>query len=384
MNEQAPPDWFKKQERETDDREFERRKKHLLEELPKLLSRQDDRGRAQRFYPYLLVRSVLGDRGDRPLNVPFWESPDIWTAPGSPGSSPAVPANHGGTVVAGQPNTVYAHVWNLGFAPLAGIRVEFYWCNPSLAIDAAHANLIGVARCELAGRGMPGSHKLVKCPAVWVPVMANGGHECLVVRVFGIGDPLGNNDWAPWLNRHIGQRNISVVTSSTSLSLLTALNLSRLPLGHLQLIQLGAKEGEMAARTVAPGLRVASAVETHLLAELTAENQIVLRQHRQVPTGMLAPVHPLAHGGAPAQPVLKRAGDVRVIDPVGVFRNLDGAIRAIGTVHLAELFRSVGRLNTRAGTHDRPGDGEAHVLRLATYDPKGQLVGGYTMVVRGS
>jgi hypothetical protein len=161
---QAPPSWFDKQPGEPDDESFQRRKADLLKQRPQLLEQRKDRGRAYNFYPYLLVRSLLGDRGDRSFNGCFWESPDIWTAPGPPATSPATPATHGGQVVVGQPNTVYAHVWNLGFAPLAGIRVEFYWFNPSLGIDGSHANLIGMARCELAGRGMAGSHKLVKCP----------------------------------------------------------------------------------------------------------------------------------------------------------------------------------------------------------------------------
>jgi hypothetical protein len=96
----------------------------------------------------------------------------------------------------------------------------------------------------------------------------------------------------------------------------------------------------MAATIVAPGLKVAPKVETHLLGELTAENKIVLGHPEQVPAGMLAPVHPLAHGGAPDYPVIKRDDEVRVIDPAAVIRNLEGAERAI-TVYLAELFRSV-------------------------------------------
>jgi hypothetical protein len=183
-----PPPWFGTQGPDTNSAEFRQRKAALLKELPALMDRRKG-GRANSFMPYLLVRSVLGDRGDRPINVPFWESPDIWTAPGDPASSPALPPNHGGVVTAGEPTTVYAHVWNLGFAPLAGVRVEFYWFDPSLSIDSSNAHLIGMARCELAGRGMTGSHTLVKCPTAWVPTVTNGSHECLVVRIEGVGDP---------------------------------------------------------------------------------------------------------------------------------------------------------------------------------------------------
>ncbi len=124
----------------------------------------DGRGRAQQFYPYLLVRSFTGDNGTRPFNQVFWESPDIWTAVGEPATTPEIPPTHGGVLPAGQPNTIYAHVWNLGRAPLTGVVVTFYWFNPSLAIDAANANLIGMKRVDLGPRNSPLCHQLVKCP----------------------------------------------------------------------------------------------------------------------------------------------------------------------------------------------------------------------------
>jgi hypothetical protein len=373
-NEQTPPRWFAGQEPNEDDPSYERRKKQLLEELPKLLARERDRGRAQSFYPYLLVRSVLGDRGDRPINVPFWESPDIWTAPGVPDSSPAVPPDHGGTITAGVPNTVYAHVWNLGFAPLAGVVVEFYWFNPSLSIDGTHANLIGTARCELASRGMSGSHALVKCPKPWIPVIENGGHECLVVRAYGIGDPLGANEWQPWLNRHIAQRNVSVVAAATSSQLV--LSLGALEGVHrLQLVQLSAREGEIAARIAAPKAKVSPKVRTRVLAEVDARLEVTLETRREAHAAVLAPVHLLAAGDVPVAPAL----DARaaVVDTRAIVEELPD--HALAT-HVGALMGAV------AGHegHERlppPARGEAHVLRVANYDETGQLVGGYTMVV---
>lgn len=387
MSEKTPPSWFDKQKPDPKDDDFARRRKQLLTELPTLLARQKDRGRAKRFEPYLLIRSVLGDRGDRPINVPFWESPDIWTAPGDPATSPDVPASHGGTIVVGQPNTVYAHVWNLGFAPLAGVRVEFFWFNPSLAIDGAHAHLIGTAVCELAGRGMTGSHKLVKCRKPWVPVMENGGHECLVVRVSGLGDPVGGNEWSPWLNRHVGQRNVSVVApGAPAAGLVHSLNNTRLLGGHLQLIQLGGNEGRLAAQIAGPKLRVSPLVSTHLLGEITALGEISLARPIALPPGMLAPVHPLAHDVPNPAPVMMRPGTVAVIHPVGVLGNVrlerSGAAPATpaATVHVADLFHAVGRLHDGSDGLGAPPKGEAYVLRMATYSGT-QLVGGYTLVV---
>jgi hypothetical protein len=381
---QSPPSWFDKQNPNADSAELKARKAKLLEELPKLLSRQKDKdqGRAKSFYPYLLIRSVLGDRGDRPINVPFWESPDIWTAQGDPASTPATPPDHGGIVVAGQPNTVYAHVWNLGFAPLAGIRVEFYWFNPSAGIDGSHAHLIGMARCELSGRGMPGSHKLVKCPKAWVPVMENGGHECLVVRASGIGDPIGGNEWQPWQNRHVAQRNVTVVTAGAGMSkLIGSLNKTRLFGTRLQLIQIGPKEAELVRHVAAPKLRVAE-VDTHVLGEINLAGEVLRVRTEHAVAGMLAPVHAMAAGGAPAQPSVQRPEAVRVIDPAAILRELHPERPAAAANHVADLMTAVRRLNDGARVHPGPSREEAQVLRLASYSGE-QLVGGYTLIVTG-
>jgi hypothetical protein len=379
---QAPPSWFDKQPGEPDDESFQRRKADLLKQLPQLLEQRKDRGRAYNFYPYLLVRSLLGDRGDRPFNGCFWESPDIWTAPGPPATSPATPATHGGQVVVGQPNTVYAHVWNLGFAPLAGIRVEFYWFNPSLGIDGSHANLIGMARCELAGRGMAGSHKLVKCPTAWIPVMENGGHECLVVRVSGIGDPIGGNEWAPSRNRHVAQRNISVIAAGARLDqLIGKLNQTRLNNTRLQLIQLGPAEGELARHLAVPNLRLNNA-QTHVLAEIDLTGKVILPNLTEVPAGMTAPVHPLAHGGSAPLPQLHAPGETPIVDPRIMFPTLSVAAPSSSSAHLSELLVLAGTLQPGGLTLPPPAAGEAHVLRMASY--RGDtLVGGYTLVVQG-
>jgi len=382
MPEQQPPNWFDGQEPSTDDPDYETRKKQLLAELPKLQARQKDRGRAQSFYPYLLVRSVLGDRGDRPINVPFWESPDIWTAAGDPATTPAIPPDHGGVLNAGQPNTVYAHCWNLGFAPLAGVVVEFWWFNPSLGIDGTHGHLIGTARCELAGRGMPGSHKLVKCPKPWVPVVENGGHECLVVRMYGIGDPLGANEWAPWLNRHVAQRNVSVVSTAQNSAQLIRLLDATAGMHRLQLIQVGARQGELAISAVAPTAKISPNTRTHILSELHATKGVVLEHPAAPPAAVLAPVHALAAGGAPAPPKLQPAGNIAVIHPAAVLPGI--AEIGGGESRVAALLNAVPKLHPKADVLGAPPGGEVHVLRIANYDANHQLVGGYTMVVTGA
>jgi hypothetical protein len=172
--------------------------------------------RKNEYLPYLLVRANPGDRGKRPLSVPFWESPDVFVAPRmDAATAPAQPPTPGGVAEAGVPNTLWARVWNLGRAPAFNARVEFYWFNPSLGFSGAAANLIGVTHVDLGHRSSGKAMAMVKCPASWVPTYVNGGHECLMVRAFEpLTDPL-SNPWNAGDDRHLGQRNISVVNAAS-------------------------------------------------------------------------------------------------------------------------------------------------------------------------
>ena len=126
--------------------------------------------RDQLFLPFLFMRANPGDLAARPVVGPFWESPDILLLAGvEPAFAPAVPPDLGQTALAEQPNTLYAHVWNFGLAQAPNVVVEFYWCDPSLGIGPASANLIGEAMVSLGARGSGQSHALVKCPAAWTP-----------------------------------------------------------------------------------------------------------------------------------------------------------------------------------------------------------------------
>jgi hypothetical protein len=342
----------------------------------------DKRGRAQQFLPYLLIRAFTGDNGNRPFNAPFWESPDIWTAPGDPSVSPDIPASHGGTLTAGVPNTVYAHVWNLGRAPIAGARVEFYWFNPSLAIDGANANLIGMTRVDLAPRSSSACHKLVKCPVAWVPVMENGGHECLIVRLWGFGDDIGPNNWQPWENRHIGQLNVSVVANMQQMLFivsrfaLTAITAQT----RFEVAQIG-PEGKDAAHIVAPGLAVDPKIATHALARLDNVKTLTV-----VPTPATAPrimPHLLTGGGAAPIPAAVRSFVAPEPGAAGTITATRLAVRdaTLTTLvgHSALFDDTMLRGITAAPA---PAAGEAHIVRISQYDGA-QVVGGYTMVIGG-
>ncbi len=173
--------------------------------------------RKNEYLPFLLIRADAGDRGRRALTIPFWESPDIFVAANLDATiAPATPITLGGVAEAGVHNTLWAHIWNLGRAPVYNARVEFYWFNPSLGFNQAAANLIGVTYVDLGSRTSGHAHRIVKCPVSWIPSFVNGGHECLVVRAFEpLTDPLTPNQWDANNDRHVGQRNISVVNAAS-------------------------------------------------------------------------------------------------------------------------------------------------------------------------
>jgi hypothetical protein len=205
----------------------------IIRNGPKFGPRKDE------YLPYLLIRATSGDRGGRPVpGGVFWESPDIYVTPNQEASSaPLKPPTLGGVAQANAANTLYAHVWNLGKAPVYRARVEFYWFNPSLGISRADANLIGATWVDLSNRftlypdweevNKPygqwltqGCHAIVRCPETWVPVFENNGHECLVVRVFDpLLDSLNPNQFSAAANRHVGQRNIAVVQAASPASI---------------------------------------------------------------------------------------------------------------------------------------------------------------------
>jgi hypothetical protein len=177
--------------------------------------------RKNEYLPFLLIRADAGDRGRRVLTTPFWESPDVFVAPDmNAATAPATPPTLGGVAKAGVHNTLWAHVWNLGRSPVYNARVEFYWFNPSLGFNQAAAHLIGVTYVDLGSRTSGHAHRIVKCPVSWIPTFVNGGHECLVVRVFEpLTDPLTPNQWDASNDRHVGQRNISVIQASSPATL---------------------------------------------------------------------------------------------------------------------------------------------------------------------
>jgi len=374
-----------------------KRLKKLRAELPELSKLMDERhrGRVQKFYPYILVRSVVGDRGDRPLNVPFWESPDIWTAPGDPSVSPEIPPDHGGTLTADQPHTVYAHVWNLGRAPIVGVKIEFYWFNPTLAIASANANLIGMTRVDLGPRNSLGCHRLVKCPKAWVPQFVNTGHECLVVRASCVGDNIStSHPWDAWADRHVAQRNVHVTKADTDISkLIRSLEATKPRDARIQLLQVG-EHATLTLQIAAPGLKIDPQIKTHVLAELRPDGSLHMPPTVSGTIGGQAPARtPVKEshtsGGDPfSVPRIVPTELLAIEKPDKEARLVGGnkpEVNAVDAdlIHLFNHDTLLSSARTRQMKKvSQPSPEQAQVLRVICF--KGdQMTGGYTIIVQG-
>jgi hypothetical protein len=155
--------------------------------------------RGRSWTPWLVVRYTSADQGRRPIPAsdPFWISPDIWVESSDPN----------GNAVAGEPNFVHARIFNLGKAPALPTRVDFYWGNPALGLGAGQMNLIGTEWVMVESHAA----ETVRCQTPWIPVVVNGGHECVIVNCSSpILDPIVQ-PFQPALDRHVGQRNLAVL-----------------------------------------------------------------------------------------------------------------------------------------------------------------------------
>ena len=176
------------------------------------------------YTPWLVLRYASGDTGVRPLlpGTLFWASPDVWVESSSGYNIP----------VAGQDNTVYARVNNLGLQDATGVVVKWWWANPSLAITEVNAHQIGMASAFVGA----GSSVVVECPTKWVPVVENQGHECLLAEAFV---PISHPMTAPldvWTDRHNCQKNLHVIEVAAGKSFSFQVNV-RNPVGHGRQVQ---------------------------------------------------------------------------------------------------------------------------------------------------
>ncbi|HVW97289.1 MAG TPA: hypothetical protein VHA56_15055 [Mucilaginibacter sp.] len=163
----------------------------------------------EHYTPWLTVRANYGDFGNRPLpaGTVFWESPDVWVQSSAGINQPVV----------GENNQVFARISNYGQQNASGVMVKFWWANPSMAITESTAHLIGIGYTDVPS----GWSVNVQCPVPWVPVIENGGHECLIAEAFiPTFDPL-TAPMDPLDDRHVGQKNEQLIMLQQGQSFIT-------------------------------------------------------------------------------------------------------------------------------------------------------------------
>lgn len=359
---------------------------------------RERRPRREDVYPYLLIRAVVGDRGARPTwpPTPCWESPDILL----------IDASHAGDLdpsllvaspVAGRSYRVFVRIWNLGLLPANGVHVKAWAVNPGF-FGAFNQNdpyyqqhLVGGRWVQLSDRTRPDCTAVVELDRTWDIDPGEAGHHCLLAEV---GCPL---DAAGGLllsnaDRHVGQRNLTILTGATSPMKLVGTLGGLVPEGftlevtHAGLPMLGALQALTGGRLEDRDVMVADLDEVrvgvpmkdarHLLTAFTAEGRSVL-----VPTERLVDL-----GGSR---VLERPGGLRrFLDELGpeswarIGTTTDASLKEALPEGLAQLVGAsadapAAELAERLGG----GDGVLHPLRLTLSDPAGELVGGYTVVV---
>lgn len=177
----------------------------LYQTLMKACHRDELPPRKDTLLPYLVIRAFPGDRGGRPLpdGTIWWESPDIFVLPNqSAATAPDLPPNPNGQLTPNVPNTIYAHVWNLGRGPVINARVEFYWSGE---LPTNQVVPIGLTHVTLGPRTSPTCHTVVHCPVDFFPDPQ--WHVGLLVRVScPFLDPVDPAEFDASKNRHVGLR----------------------------------------------------------------------------------------------------------------------------------------------------------------------------------
>ena len=164
---------------------------------------KENQGRA-RYSAWLVVPCNLSDYGARPLpsGTPYWVSPFIWVDSPDPSGRP----------LAGAENFLVAQIFNLGAATAAPTKVDFFVFDPSVGLNPAdlQAETPLFAATEWV-EVQPMKSKIVTCATPWIPTYLNNGHECAFVNCDNhVLDPL-LQPFAPWSDRHVGQRNLAVL-----------------------------------------------------------------------------------------------------------------------------------------------------------------------------
>ena len=385
------------------------------------------RPRREDVLPYELIRAfVPGDRGARPTWPPTacWESPDILLIDASY-LGPFDPGRLVGSPVSGRAYRVFVRVFNLGLVEGVGTHVRGWYVEPGFfsGQPGYEPHPIGGAYVDLEDRTRPGSHRVVELDLPWMIPTTLTGHECLLATVECIADPWSGSFDAN-TDRHLGQRNLDIAVGAQNVTaLISHLGGSVPDGGALEILHGGAAVGPLldamtGGRLTGPD---GSAIAGRVLAAdpnrlnhgvPTDAGQHLLTAVRQGRTSMVVPTDVLAAATQRAQsPTVgeqtkvngPRATPTSTPTPnpfvengaaVQALRNLQSeAAQEVALVgggkDMAELLPGalrrmldVGDLRAESIAAALGGaNGAAHLLRFVATDEKGDLIGGYSIVV---
>jgi len=352
-------------------------------------SRQDG------LWPYLLIRAYPGDTGVRQPPVSyFWESPDVRVYAGDVAEADV--ANHVPVLhpTPNEPHSVFVHVWNLGRLPAVGVLVRAWWANPAFSFGPGSPeppHFIGGVRVNLGDRSAPDCHALVRIPGLWTPVVENGGHECLLAVATHVMDP-GGAGFAAGIDRHVGQRNVTLAAPHVNLGpLLNRLGAVLQVGSDLQLLHGG--------KDVEPILLAHKAVVGRTVTLPTTRDVVVpvpgLESIGHLGTVTRTLGGPVVASGATSVAALPRTGSLLTIDRDALLRagttRLAGPAEATGAAARAAKRISPARAvvealdvrNLRAGSIAAAvstSSGDGNLLRFQELRD-GVVIGGYSVIV---
>lgn len=158
---------------------------------------------------FIYISATSIDNGTRPLpaGTVFWDSPDIelYNSTGV-----IIPTNQ---LTQNRSHIITVKVHNEGDMACNSCIVELFICDPSIGFDRTHATQIGIQTHFIPG------HNSITARFDFVPTTANIGHQCLFARAYSyvnVDMPDSAVLFSTFTDRHIGQQNLSIVSSGTT------------------------------------------------------------------------------------------------------------------------------------------------------------------------
>jgi len=381
---------------------------------------KEHRPRREDVYPFLLIRAFSpGDRGQRPVWPPTvcWESSDIllidasWTGEFDPSRLVVSP-------VAGRSYRVFVRVWNLGLLAAIGVHVKAWAVNAGF-FGAGNQDdpyyrqhfIGGRMVDQLEDRTRPGCTALVELDQPWHIDANEIGHYCLIASVTC---PLDQFHGPLLVNadRHIGQRNVTVLAGQANakqlyfdvvqlvpetftlelthggpaaLPLLQSLTGGMMPVGK-------ERSQDIVVPTlsdIGPGVDIGASV--HLLTAFSRDGLTVVARSDVLQRFIRRTRHALGELGTEQEgrghPFAAAGGTRRLLDKLGPERWADVATvtdapLAEGMLQATAQLLETGEFDAEEMAQGLGGpEGAQHLLRLTLTSPKGELIGGYSIVV---